>query len=67
MTKAKELLRNTKMSISEIAFAVGIENLGYFTRRFKQQEGVTPQEYRKLWPVTERVFQEKVFLKESAE
>lgn len=63
MTKAKELIRNTKLPISEIAFAVGIENLGYFTRRFKQQEGVTPQEYRKLWPIAEHVFREKVFPK----
>jgi AraC-like DNA-binding protein len=59
------LIRNTKMPVGEIAFAVGIENLGYFTRRFKQQEGITPQEYRKLWPVTEREFREKVFPKES--
>lgn len=63
MTKAKELIRNTKLPVSEIAFAVGIENLGYFTRRFKQQEGVTPQEYRKLWPIAEHVFREKVFPK----
>ena len=51
MNKAKELIRNTKMSVSDIAFAVGIENLGYFTRQFKQQEGLTPQAYRKIWPV----------------
>ena len=51
MNKAKELIRNTKMSVSSIAFAVGIENLGYFTRQFKQHEGMTPQAYRKLWPV----------------
>ena len=48
MAKAKELIRNTKMALGEIAFAVGIENLGYFTRQFKRQEGMTPQEYREL-------------------
>lgn len=64
MTKAKELIRNTKMPIGEIALAVGIENLGYFTRRFKQQEGTTPQTYRKLWPIKERVFKEKIFPEE---
>ncbi len=47
---AKELLRTTQKSIGEIAYAVGFENLGYFTRLFKRQEGLTPQEYRKLWP-----------------
>lgn len=61
MTKAKELIRNTKMPIGEVALAVGIENLGYFTRQFKRQEGVTPQEYRKLWPITERPFPETAF------
>lgn len=60
MAKAKELIRNTKMALGEIAFAVGIENLGYFTRQFKRHEGMTPQEYRKLWPGPEHVFREKV-------
>ncbi len=50
MSKAKELLRSTTLSVGEIAYQVGIENLGYFTRQFKQQEGMTPQEYRHLWP-----------------
>lgn len=61
MAKAKELIRGTKLSVSEIAYAVGIENLGYFTRQFKQQEGMTPQEYRKLWPAPDHPFQELVF------
>lgn len=50
MTRAKELLRNTSKSIGQIAQEVGIENLGYFTRLFKKQEGMTPHEYCKLWP-----------------
>ena len=50
MAKAKELIRSTKLPLGEVAYAVGIENLGYFTRQFKQQEGMTPQEYRRLWP-----------------
>lgn len=53
MTRAKELMRSTKQSISQIAHKVGISNLGYFTRQFKQQEGITPQEYCKLWPIIE--------------
>lgn len=51
---AKELLRMTQKSIGEIAYAVGFENLGYFTRLFKRQEGLTPQEYRRLWPSMEQ-------------
>lgn len=53
INRAKELMRSSRRPIGEIAYAVGIENLGYFTRLFKQQEGMTPQEYRKLWPVLE--------------
>lgn len=54
LTRAKELLRNTQKSIGEIAAEVGIENLGYFTRMFKQQEGMTPRDYSKLWPTHSR-------------
>lgn len=50
MSRAKELLRNTQKTIGEIAAEVGIENLGYFTRLFKKQEGMTPRDYNKLWP-----------------
>lgn len=51
ITHAKGLLRTTGKSISEVAYAVGVDNLGYFTRLFKKHEGITPQEYRQLWPV----------------
>ncbi len=51
ITHAKELLRTTNSAISEIAYQVGIENLGYFTRLFKKHEGLTPQEYRQVWPL----------------
>ena len=55
MARAKELLRTTKMTISEIAAAVGMDNLPYFTTRFKKEEGITPMTYRKLWPGPESV------------
>lgn len=54
ITRAKELLRNTQKTISEIAAEVGIDNLGYFTRLFKKQEGMTPRDYSKLWPTHSR-------------
>jgi len=56
MTRAKELLRSTKLSIGEIAYAVGIENQSYFTRQFKETEGLSPQDYRKLWPTLRQPF-----------
>lgn len=51
LTRAKELMRTTQMTISEIAHTVGIENLSYFTHQFKNQEGLTPQDYRRQWPL----------------
>lgn len=51
ISRAKVLMRSTYATISEISREVGIENLGYFTRLFKQHEGMTPQTYRELWPV----------------
>lgn len=50
MTRAKELMRSTRKSIGEIALEIGMDNLGYFSRLFRQQEGMTPHEYRRLWP-----------------
>lgn len=49
MTKAKSLIRTSSMPISEIAYAVGIDNLSHFTRQFKKQEGMTPGKYRAAW------------------
>lgn len=51
ISHAKNLLRTSQLSIGDIAYQVGVQNLGYFTRLFKKHEGMTPQEYRKLWPI----------------
>lgn len=51
INRAKELMRSTYATISEISREVGIENVGYFIRLFKKYEGMTPQSYRELWPV----------------
>ncbi len=48
MEQAKKLLANTSMRIGEISARVGYENQRYFSRIFKQCEGVKPSEYRKL-------------------
>lgn len=50
IAKAKELIRTTQMSFSEIAFSVGIESYSYFIRLFKKQEGMTLKEYKTMWP-----------------
>jgi len=43
---AKEKLRNTSLSISEIAYNLGFEYPTYFSRLFKQQIGESPSKYR---------------------
>ncbi|WAM33356.1 AraC family transcriptional regulator [Caldicellulosiruptor morganii] len=45
--KAIELLKNTNLSISEIAFEVGFNNVSYFIKIFKEYVGITPLQYKK--------------------
>lgn len=49
ITRAKQLLRFTQMTIEEIGCAVGMDGAGYFSRTFKKAEGISPKEYRKQW------------------
>ena len=49
MSRAKNLIRTSSMTISEVAYAVGIDNISHFSRQFKKHEGMTPVEYRKNW------------------
>jgi len=51
MTRAKSLIRTSTMSISEIAYTVGVDNISHFTRQFKKQEGMSPTQYRKFWSI----------------
>lgn len=46
MTKAKELLVTTNLSLSEICEKVGYFNASSFIRRFKQLYGLTPNQYK---------------------
>ena len=44
--KAKDLLRGTRMSMAEVAVAVGIDDQSYFARFFKKMTGISPRDYR---------------------
>lgn len=44
--KAKNLLRTTGMSVTEISSAAGFESISYFSRIFKRLTGQTPLEFR---------------------
>jgi len=46
MKQAARLLVESPLSITEIAFEVGVEDSSNFTKNFKQQYGVTPSAYR---------------------
>ena len=45
--KAKSLLKNTDLSVSEIALKVGFNSISYFTKIFKKEVSLTPNQYRK--------------------
>ena len=47
MRIARRLLRDTALTVSEIAQAVGYHDAKYFSGLFKQKCGVCPREYRK--------------------
>lgn len=44
--KAKQLLHDTNLPISEVGARIGILDANYFSRTFKSQTGVTPKKYR---------------------
>lgn len=47
LTKAKEMMVYTQMSIADIGIAVGYQQLSSFSKAFKGKEGMSPREYRK--------------------
>lgn len=49
LNKSIELIKNTDMSISEIAFAVGFKDSGYYSKCFRKKYNQTPREYMNEW------------------
>ena len=49
ITRAKQLLRFTDMTVDEVGAAVGMGDANYFSRMFRKVEGSSPREYRKQW------------------
>jgi len=45
--ESKRLLRNPDLSLEEIARRSGFSDIFYFSRKFKQKEGISPSIYRK--------------------
>jgi AraC-like DNA-binding protein len=47
--RAKELLRGTEMSVTEVSFEVGFQSLGSFSTAFRDLVGTAPSEYARRW------------------
>ena len=47
LRKAKELLRSTKLPIKNIAYSIGFEDSGNFSKLFKHEFGMSPGDFRK--------------------
>ena len=45
--KAAELLKYTKLTVTEVAVQCGFQEMSYFSKIFHQTHGVTPSEFRK--------------------
>lgn len=48
LTKAKQLLLETSLNVTEISYMVGYHSLGTFTSRFTRSVGLPPARYRAL-------------------
>jgi AraC-like DNA-binding protein len=46
IAKAKDLLRNSDLSITEICMTIGFESLGSFSTLFRKVVGLSPRAYR---------------------
>lgn len=49
ISRAKELLRFTELSVEEVGERCGMPDANYFSRAFRKIEGMSPSEFRKLW------------------
>ena len=47
ISEAKNRLKSEDKTVSEIAYALGFENLSYFSRLFKKEIGTTPVLFKK--------------------
>ncbi|KYC37829.1 AraC family transcriptional regulator [Scytonema hofmannii PCC 7110] len=46
--RAKQLLKHTKRTVTDVAIECGFANQSHFAKHFRQHTGVTPKEFRKM-------------------
>lgn len=46
---AKAKLKDSNLSVNEIAYSVGFQDARYFSKLFKKYVGITPKDYRKIY------------------
>lgn len=46
LDKANEMLLRSSLSVTEVCFRVGFENVSHFSKVFKQRFGITPSEFK---------------------
>lgn len=51
LLEAKRLLTNAKMTVTEIAYDLNFKDNAYFSRFFKKNTGVTPEEFRRQFSI----------------
>jgi AraC-like DNA-binding protein len=51
MDRARILLQETASSIGQISDELGYQDVGYFSRQFKQRTGRSPLDFRRLGDV----------------
>jgi AraC family transcriptional regulator, transcriptional activator of pobA len=47
VNEAKNMLKGDDQNVSEIAYSLGFENLPYFSRLFKKEVGISPNQFKK--------------------
>ncbi|GAA3929268.1 hypothetical protein GCM10022209_23720 [Chitinophaga oryziterrae] len=47
-TQAAHLILNTRMTMKEISFALGLSDPAYFSRRFKRITGMKPKNFKQI-------------------
>jgi AraC-like DNA-binding protein len=48
MKEASRLLKENKMTVSEVGFKMGFSNLSHFAKAFEQHIGIKPKSFQKL-------------------